>query len=77
MGQSAAIVALRAQIQRLAAFDGVSHPLVLTILLRGEAGTGKGFVARVIYDSGPRSATEPCVGVGLAPPVNPGFCPLQ
>jgi two-component system, NtrC family, response regulator AtoC len=53
-GTSAAIDALRAQIHRLAAFDTLGSPLVPTILLQGETGTGKGLVARVLHESGPR-----------------------
>ena len=50
------MVALRAQIHHLAAFDTVGSPHVPTVLLQGETGTGKGLVARVIHDSGPRAA---------------------
>jgi transcriptional regulator with PAS, ATPase and Fis domain len=53
-GTSAAIGALRGQIHRLAAFDTLGSPLVPTILLQGETGTGKGLVARVLHESGPR-----------------------
>ncbi|MGH8067399.1 MAG: sigma 54-interacting transcriptional regulator [Candidatus Entotheonellia bacterium] len=53
-GKSPAIDALRGQIVRLAAFDTLGSPLVPTVLLQGETGTGKGLVARVLHDSGPR-----------------------
>jgi hypothetical protein len=56
VGSTAAIVGVRAQIRHLAAFDTVGSPHVPTVLLRGETGTGKGLVARVIHDSGPRAA---------------------
>jgi DNA-binding NtrC family response regulator len=55
VGRSPAMHALRAQIQHLAAFDGLGQPLVPTVLLCGETGTGKGLVARVIHDCGPRA----------------------
>src|SRR5207245_5026980 len=54
VGQSSVIHALRMQIRHLAAFDQVGKAEVPTVLLQGETGTGKGLVARVIHDSGPR-----------------------
>src|SRR5919109_731561 len=56
VGSSAAMVALRGQIRHLASFDSLGSPAVPTLLLQGETGTGKGLVARVLHDSGPRAA---------------------
>src|SRR5215831_204396 len=55
VGHCPALGALRAQIHLLARFDVVGQPYVPTVLLHGETGTGKGLVARVIHDSGPRT----------------------
>src|SRR5947209_12695679 len=65
VGNVPAIQALRAQIRHLAAFDTVGSAFVPTLLLHGETGTGKGLVARVIHDSGPR-AQGPVVEVNCA-----------
>jgi transcriptional regulator with PAS, ATPase and Fis domain len=65
VGQSPAIEALRRQIRHLAAFDAVGNPAVPTVLLQGETGTGKGLVARIIHDSGPR-APGPFIDVNCA-----------
>jgi DNA-binding NtrC family response regulator/class 3 adenylate cyclase/tetratricopeptide (TPR) repeat protein len=65
VGNAPAIDALRAQICHLAAFDTVGSAFVPTLLLQGETGTGKGLVARVIHDSGPR-AQGPFIYVNCA-----------
>ena len=58
IGQSAAIVALRGTVQRLAATD-------LPVLLLGESGTGKEVVAQALHYQGPRAA-NPFVAVNCA-----------
>ncbi|HVM97130.1 MAG TPA: sigma 54-interacting transcriptional regulator [Candidatus Acidoferrales bacterium] len=63
-GHAPAIHELRGQVRRLAAFDAPGKP-VPTVLLFGETGTGKGLLARVIHDSGPR-ARNPFVDVNCA-----------
>src|SRR5215471_9544093 len=65
VGNAPVIQALRTQIRHLATFDTVGSAFVPTLLLYGETGTGKGLVARVIHDSGPR-AQEPFVEVNCA-----------
>jgi DNA-binding NtrC family response regulator len=65
LGQSSAINALRVQLRRLAAFDTLGNPHAPTVLLHGETGTGKGLIARILHDSGPR-ATGPFVEVNCA-----------
>jgi transcriptional regulator with PAS, ATPase and Fis domain len=46
-------------------FDTLDNPVVPTVLLQGETGTGKGLVARVMPESGPR-AEGPFVEVNCA-----------
>ena len=65
VGHASTIDALRTQIDRLTAFDTVDNPHVPTLLLQGETGTGKGLVARVTHESGPR-ARGPFVEVNCA-----------
>src|ERR671923_1334351 len=65
LGRPPAMGALRAQIRHLAAFDTVGSPHAPTVLLQGETGTGKGLVARVIHNSGPR-AQGPFIDVNCA-----------
>src|SRR5215510_4073240 len=65
VGEAPALQTLRAQIRHLARFDAVGHATVPTVLLQGETGTGKGLVAWVIHDSGPR-ALGPFIEVNCA-----------
>src|SRR5574341_1865848 len=65
VGQSPAIQAVRLQILHLTSFDAVGKAMVPTLLLSGETGTGKGLVARVVHDSGPR-AHGPFIEVNCA-----------
>src|SRR6266850_881725 len=65
IGQSPAISALRAQIHHLATFDTLGNPQVPTLVLQGDTGTGKGLVARIVHDSGPR-AGGPFIEVNCA-----------
>ena len=65
LGESSIICTLRSQIQHLAGFDTVGNPFVPTLLLHGETGTGKGLVARLIHESGPR-AQGPFIEVNCA-----------
>ncbi len=65
VGNTPHVQALRALIRHLAAFDTIGNLMVPTVLLCGETGTGKGLVARVIHDSGPR-AQEPFLEVNCA-----------
>src|SRR6185369_847412 len=65
LGTEVSMVALREQIRRLAVFDTPANPHVPTVLLCGETGTGKGLVARIMHESGPRGRA-PFVDVNCA-----------
>src|SRR5262245_7573611 len=64
LGESSALEALREQLRRLAAWPDVGRRLP-AILLHGETGTGKGLLARLIHQAGPRRA-GPFVDVNCA-----------
>ncbi len=62
VGESAPIVQLRREIQRVVG-------LAVPVLLRGETGTGKELVARALHESGPRSGRPfLAVNMGAVPP---------
>jgi two-component system, NtrC family, nitrogen regulation response regulator GlnG len=62
IGDSAAMVHLRAEIRRVADLDA-------PVLLRGETGTGKELVARAIHEAGPRrSRPYLALNLGAVPP---------
>jgi hypothetical protein len=46
-----AIDVLRDQVRRLAAFDTLRNPLLRTLLLQGETGTGKGLLAPILQET--------------------------
>jgi two-component system, NtrC family, nitrogen regulation response regulator GlnG len=58
VGESATVLALRREIQRVAGLD-------VPVLLRGETGTGKELVARALHDAGPRRG-RPWLALNMA-----------
>src|SRR5262245_18220935 len=62
IGEPEPIRALREHVRRLAALDGGHAP---AILIRGETGTGKGLVSRILHDDGPR-ASRPFIAQTVA-----------
>jgi DNA-binding NtrC family response regulator/tetratricopeptide (TPR) repeat protein len=65
LGTTGSVGALREHIRHLASFDTPGSRRAPTVLLLGETGTGKGLVARVMHDTGPR-ARGPFVDVNCA-----------
>ncbi|HYC24356.1 MAG TPA: sigma 54-interacting transcriptional regulator, partial [Candidatus Bathyarchaeia archaeon] len=65
VGDAASIATLRDRVTQLAPFDALGNPHVPTLLLEGETGTGKGLLARIVHDSGPR-ARGPFVDVNCS-----------
>src|SRR5215468_8723681 len=63
-GESPGAMSIRELLSRLLQLQGES-PSLPPILIQGEVGTGKGFVARLIHRSGPRAAA-PFVKVNCA-----------
>ena len=63
-GESPGAMSIRELLSRLLQLQGES-PSLPPILIQGEVGTGKGFVARLIHRSGPRAAA-PFVEVNCA-----------
>jgi transcriptional regulator with AAA-type ATPase domain/tetratricopeptide (TPR) repeat protein len=65
IGNSPASAALREQLSRLVGRLAASSKRLPPILITGETGTGKGLVARLVHELGPRSAA-PFVDVNCA-----------
>jgi len=65
IGNSTASAALREQLSRLVGRLSASSKRLPPILITGETGTGKGLVARLVHELGPRS-TAPFVDVNCA-----------
>ena len=58
LGQSAALAAIREQINQLLARTAAAPRRLPPVLIQGETGTGKGLVASAIHAAGPRAAAS-------------------
>jgi transcriptional regulator with AAA-type ATPase domain/tetratricopeptide (TPR) repeat protein len=58
LGTSPAIAAVRDELSRLTARPAATSGRVPPVLIRGETGTGKGLVAHLLHQLGPRSAAS-------------------
>jgi transcriptional regulator with AAA-type ATPase domain/tetratricopeptide (TPR) repeat protein len=65
LGASPELAAVRDQLSRLLARQAVPQRRLPPVLIQGETGTGKGLVAQVIHQAGPRART-PFVDVNCA-----------